>query len=60
LFQPYTQVHSKIADEHYGGTGLGLSICKQLVELMNGRIWLENSTNHGSTFTFEIGFPLKN
>jgi signal transduction histidine kinase len=59
LFQPYSQVHSKIADEHYGGTGLGLSICKQLVELMHGRIWLENSTNHGSTFTFEIGFPLK-
>ncbi|MBP1155336.1 MULTISPECIES: GAF domain-containing hybrid sensor histidine kinase/response regulator [unclassified Paenibacillus] len=59
LFQPYTQVHTKIADEYFGGTGLGLSICKQLVKLMNGRIWLENSTNRGSTFAFEIGFPLK-
>jgi signal transduction histidine kinase len=58
LFNAYTQVHSKLSDEHYGGTGLGLSICKQLVELMNGRIWLEESTDRGSTFAFEIGLSV--
>ena len=36
------------------GTGLGLSITKQLLEMMNGKISLESSYGHGSTFTVEI------
>ncbi len=42
----------------FGGTGLGLTICKQLVEIMGGRIGVNN--NHplrGSTFWFEL--PLR-
>jgi signal transduction histidine kinase len=58
LFHSFTQVHS-ISDEHYGGTGLGLSICKQLVELMNGRIWLEESSESGTSFIFEIRLPIQ-
>jgi signal transduction histidine kinase len=55
LFHTYTQVHSKLYQEHFKGTGLGLSICKQLVELMGGRIWLAESTlGKGSTFRFEL------
>jgi signal transduction histidine kinase len=53
LFQSYTQIHSSDSEDYYGGTGLGLSICKQLVELMDGRIWLEESSG-GATFIFEI------
>ncbi|WP_052475957.1 GAF domain-containing sensor histidine kinase [Cohnella kolymensis] len=54
LFYPFSQVHSRLSHENYGGTGLGLSICKQFVDMMQGRIWLEDSSNEGSTFTFNL------
>lgn len=31
-------------------------MCKQLVEMMNGQIGLENDENEGSTFWFYLGF----
>jgi signal transduction histidine kinase len=37
-----------------GGTGLGLYICRELVEQMEGRIWVTDNLGRGSTFAFEI------
>jgi PAS domain S-box-containing protein len=37
-----------------GGTGLGLYISRQLVETMEGRIWVESENGEGSTFVVEI------
>ncbi|MDD3119104.1 MAG: ATP-binding protein, partial [Victivallales bacterium] len=43
----------------YGGTGLGLAICKNLVELMGGRIWLESAISRGSCFYFSLPYERK-
>jgi PAS domain S-box-containing protein len=53
LFDKFTQADSSTT-RMFGGTGLGLSICKQLCELMGGKIWLESTLNKGSTFSFSL------
>jgi len=53
LFRPFEQADGSIT-RNYGGTGLGLVICRNLVEMMGGKITLDSREGEGSTFAFTI------
>lgn len=53
LFQKFYRVDSS-ATRTIGGTGLGLFICRKIVELYQGRIWVESELGKGSTFYINL------
>lgn len=57
IFEPFVQADQSTTRE-YGGTGLGTTIAKQLIELMNGKMVASSELGQGSTFYFEVPFPI--
>jgi signal transduction histidine kinase len=55
LFVPFNRLGADTTDVE--GTGIGLSITKQLVEMMEGSIFVKSVPKKGSDFTIEL--PLK-
>ena len=56
IFQPFVQADASTT-RRFGGTGIGLHICKQLIELMDGRIWVESEVGKGSRFHCVVRLP---
>ncbi|WP_277465657.1 two-component regulator propeller domain-containing protein [Parabacteroides sp. PF5-6] len=52
IFERFFQADNKMIYPMQGqsGTGIGLSLCKQIVEIFNGRIWVEDNPGGGTSF----------
>lgn len=56
LFTKFTRLTSA-RNSMQSGAGLGLYLCRQLVEAMDGRIWMESTGISGEGTTFFVAFP---
>ena len=55
VFSSFEQAENS-ASRKFGGTGIGLAVCKHIVELMNGKIWIESELGKGAAFIFTVQF----
>jgi signal transduction histidine kinase/DNA-binding response OmpR family regulator/HPt (histidine-containing phosphotransfer) domain-containing protein len=57
IFEAFSQGDGSTT-RRFGGTGLGLTISANLVQMMGGRIWLENGPSGGTIFHFTAPFEI--
>lgn len=51
IFTPFQKLHSKT---EYEGSGIGLATCKRIIDLHNGKLWVESEKNMGTKFVFTL------
>ena len=53
IFQPFFRV-DKSRSREYGGAGLGLSLVWEIAALHGGEVWVEDSSDRGTTFAVQL------
>ena len=53
IFQPFFRV-DKSRSREYGGAGLGLSLVWEIANLHGGSVWVEESSDKGTTIAVEL------
>jgi signal transduction histidine kinase len=53
IFEKFRQVGDTLTQKP-AGTGLGLAICRQIVDRLGGRLWVESEPGRGSVFSFTL------
>ncbi len=56
IFEPFHRMPAAGHATAVSGVGLGLTVCRRLVEAHGGRLWVESSPGHGSSFRFTLPF----
>jgi signal transduction histidine kinase/CheY-like chemotaxis protein len=57
MYQRFFQLDGSMTRE-YGGLGVGLAICRQLVELLGGKLTHRSEPGRGSRFQLDVEFEL--
>jgi signal transduction histidine kinase/CheY-like chemotaxis protein len=57
VFQPFIQANSR-TNRQFHGTGLGLTIAHRLLQLHGSGLQLHSTEGIGTTFSFELNYPL--
>lgn len=55
IFGFFSKIHQP---SQYEGSGIGLAFCQKIIELHDGKIWVESELGEGSTFYFSISKKL--
>ena len=58
IFDKFRQVGDTLTQKP-AGTGLGLAICRQIVERLGGRLWLQSEPGKGSVFSFILPLAVR-
>lgn len=53
IFERYEQIDNKLT-RNFNGSGIGLSLVRSLVEMHEGRVWVESKVNEGSKFIISL------
>ena len=56
IFSPFTQADISTTRK-FGGSGLGLAISKQIIQMVDGKIWAKSNFGKGSSFYFQFTLP---
>ncbi|MDD5347111.1 MAG: ATP-binding protein [Candidatus Omnitrophica bacterium] len=59
VFEKFYQVNGGTGNTEIKGTGIGLAIVREIVELHQGKVWVESEQGKGASFIFTVPLEIK-